>query len=57
MAGQRKRYSVELETRVALEAIKGHKPANQIAAEYGVHPTLTFARISHWMRVSQRKAV
>ena len=25
MAGQRKRYSTELKTKVALEAIKGHK--------------------------------
>jgi hypothetical protein len=24
---------------VALEAIKGHKTANEIDAEYGVHPT------------------
>jgi len=37
MAGQRKRYSVELKTKVALEAIKGHKTANEIATEYGVH--------------------
>jgi hypothetical protein len=28
MAGQRKRYSVELKTKVALEAIKGHKTAH-----------------------------
>jgi len=37
MARQRKRYSVELKTKVALEAIKGHKTANEIAAEYEVH--------------------
>ena len=39
MPGQRKRYSTELKTKVALEAIKGHKTANEIAAEYEVHPT------------------
>ena len=39
MTGPRKRYSAELKTRVALEAIKGQKTANEIAAEYGVHPT------------------
>jgi transposase-like protein len=37
MGKQRKRYSVELKTKVALEAIKGYKTANEIAAEYGVH--------------------
>ena len=39
MPGQRKRYSTELKTKVALEAIRGHKTANEIADEYGVHPT------------------
>jgi transposase-like protein len=37
MSVQRKRYSADLKTRVALEAIKGQKTANEIAAEYGVH--------------------
>src|SRR5260370_17351813 len=36
MSVQRKRYSAELKTRVALEAIKGQKTANEIAAEYVV---------------------
>jgi putative transposase len=31
---------------VALEAIKGHKTANEIAAEYGVHPT----QIAQWKK-------
>jgi transposase-like protein len=44
MARQRKRYSVELKTKVALEAMKGHKTANEIATEYGVHPT----QIAQW---------
>ena len=39
MSMQRKRYSAELKARIALEAIKGQKNANEIAAEYGVHPT------------------
>ena len=46
MAAQRKRYSAELKTKVALEAIKGHKTANEIAAEYGVHPT----QIAQWKK-------
>jgi putative transposase len=39
MSVQRKQYSAELKTRVALEAIKGYKTVNEIASEYGVHPT------------------
>src|SRR5947209_20146574 len=46
MAGQRKRYSTELKTKVALEAVKGHKTANEIAAEYGVHPS----QIAQWKK-------
>ena len=46
MTGQRKRYSAELKTRVALEAIKGHKTANEIAAEYAVHPS----QIAQWKK-------
>jgi transposase-like protein len=46
MATQRKRYSAEFKARVALEAIKGHKTANEIASEYGVHPT----QIAQWKK-------
>jgi transposase-like protein len=46
MATQRKRYSAELKAKVALEAIKGHKTANEIASEYGVHPT----QIAQWKK-------
>ena len=46
MTVQRKRYSADLKTRVALEAIKGQKTANEIAAEYGVHPT----QIAQWKK-------
>src|SRR5437588_3401203 len=46
MARQRKRYSVDLKARVALEAIKGYKTANELAAEYGVHPT----QIAQWKK-------
>jgi transposase-like protein len=43
MTGQRKRYSAELKTKVALEAMKGYKTANEIAAEYGVHRAIRSA--------------
>ncbi len=36
---RRKRYSVEEKTRIALEAIRGRKTLNELAAEYGVHPS------------------
>ena len=40
------RARAELKTRVALEAIKGHKTVNEIASEYGVHPT----QIANWKK-------
>lgn len=46
MAGQRKRYSSELKAKIALEAIRGQKTANEIAAEYSVHPT----QITQWKK-------
>jgi transposase-like protein len=36
---QRKRHSAEAKAKVAIEAIKGQKTVNEIASEYGVHPT------------------
>ena len=46
MAGLRKQYSSEFKVRIALEAIKGQKTANEIASEYGVHPT----QIAQWKK-------
>lgn len=43
---QRKRHSAEVKAKVALEAIKGHKTVNEIASEYGVHPT----QIAQWKK-------
>ena len=43
---QRKRYSMEEKTRVALEAIRGQKTLNELAAEYGVHPS----QITQWKK-------
>ena len=39
MSTQRKQYSAECKARVALEALKGLKPVNELASTYGVHPT------------------
>ena len=46
MPKPRKHYSSDLKASVALQAIKGHKTANEIAAEYGVHP----AQIAQWKK-------
>jgi transposase-like protein len=42
----RKQYSPKFKARVALEAIKGQRTTNEIAAAYSVHPNL----IQKWKR-------
>ena len=44
MTIKRKRHSGEFKAKVALEALKGLKTVNELAAGYGVHPT----QISQW---------
>ena len=46
---KRKQHSAQFKARVALEALKGQKTVNQLASDYGVHPT----QISHWKRKLQ----
>ena len=46
---QRKRYSAEFKAKVALEAIREQRTVNEIASEYGVHPT----QIAHWKKEVQ----
>lgn len=46
MSVQRKRYSADEKTRVAIEAIKGQKTLNELAAESGVHPS----QITQWKK-------
>jgi len=43
---KRKRYSKEFKAKVALEAIKGQKTANEIASEYEVH----VSQINTWKK-------
>jgi transposase-like protein len=40
MAGKRKSHTAALKAQVALAAIKGNRTANELASQYGVHPTL-----------------
>jgi transposase-like protein len=42
----RRRHSSEFKAKVALEAVKGQKTLNELAAEFGVHPV----QIAHWKR-------
>lgn len=39
MTTQRKRYSAEFKARMAFEALREEKTINELAGEYGVHPT------------------
>lgn len=43
---QRKKHSAQLKVKVALAAVKGDKTINEIAGEYGVHPT----QIQQWKK-------
>ena len=43
---QRKKYSAQFKAKVAIEAVKGNKTVNEIAGEYGVHPT----QIQQWKK-------
>ena len=40
MTQTRKQYGPKFKAKVALEAIKGHRTLNEIAAAYSVHPTI-----------------
>jgi transposase-like protein len=44
--GQRKQYTAGFKAKVALEAIKGQKTAQELGSIYGVHPT----QITTWKR-------
>lgn len=46
MKNSRRRHGAEFKARVALEAIKGIRTVNEIAAEYGVHPS----QVNQWRK-------
>jgi putative transposase len=46
MKSQRKRHSADFKAKVALEAIKGQRPINEIAAKFQVHPN----QITQWKK-------
>jgi transposase len=43
MAVKRKQHTAAFKARVALAALKGDRTANELAAHFGVHPTLIHA--------------
>ena len=40
MAGKRKQHSAAFKAQVALAAVKGDRTVNELAGQFGVHPTL-----------------
>jgi transposase-like protein len=40
MAGKRKQHSAAFKAQVALAALKGDRTVNELAGQFGVHPTL-----------------
>ena len=40
MAGKRKQHTAAFKAQVALAALKGDKTVNELASQYGAHPTL-----------------
>jgi transposase-like protein len=40
MAGKRKQHTAAFKAQVALAALKGDKTVNELAGQFGVHPTL-----------------
>ena len=43
MAGKRKQHTAAFKAQVALASVKGDKTVNELAGQYGVHPTLIHA--------------
>ena len=43
MAGKRKSHSAGFKAQVALAALKGDKTINELASQFGVHPTMIHA--------------
>lgn len=49
---KRKSFSAQQKAKVAIEALRGVKTVNEIAQQFGVHPT----QVSQWKRELQEQA-
>jgi transposase-like protein len=43
MKGKRKQHTAAFKAQIALAALKGDRTVNELASQYGVHPTLIHA--------------
>jgi len=43
MVGKRKQHTAAFKAQIALAALKGDRTVNELASQYGVHPTLIHA--------------
>ena len=50
MAGKRKSHSAAFKAQVALAALKGDRTVNELAGQFGVHPTLIHAWKKHLLQ-------
>ena len=42
----RKKFTSEFKSKVAIDALKGHKMGNELLTEFGVHPT----QVNNWRK-------
>ena len=54
--GQRKQFTAGFKAKVAVEAIKGQRTAQEIGSIYGVHPTQVTTWKSSWWRKRRRSS-
>jgi transposase-like protein len=48
MTMSRRQYSSDFKAKVALEALRGERTINELAAEFGVHPV----QIAQWKKLA-----
>jgi transposase-like protein len=48
MSMQRRQHSAEFKAKVALEALRGERTLNELAADYGVHPV----QMTQWKKLA-----
>ena len=50
MAGKRKQHTAAFKSQVALAALKGDRTVNELAGQFGVHPTLIHTWKKHLLQ-------